>query len=81
MRFTSALLAIVLSISLSPFAYGRHTHGGHPGHTSSYDRSKPPTFDVGKTKHVKGYRKKNGTYVHAYNRHPKGAAPQKRRAN
>ena len=76
MRFTSALFAIVISITLSPFAYARHAHGGHSGHTSSYSHSKPPTFQAGKTMYVKGYHKKNGTYVQAYNRHPKRTAPR-----
>src|SRR5207249_4261927 len=32
-------------------------------------------FAGGKTVHVNGYYKSNGTYVHAYNRSPPGTAP------
>jgi hypothetical protein len=64
MRFMSVLLALVLSIALSPFAYGK-VH--HDGHRSPHKYAK----HAGKTKHVKSYPRTNGTYVHGYNRHPK----------
>jgi hypothetical protein len=51
--------------------------GGRHGssHSSSTKSSKSSKDSSGKTQHVKGYYRKDGTYVQGYDRHPAGTAP------
>lgn len=48
----------------------QHTHS-ISSHTTRSNKSKSSS---GKTEHVNGYYRKNGTYVHGYDRHPAGTA-------
>lgn len=48
--------------------------GPTSSHSSSYHSSSKAT-SAGKTEHVNGYIRKDGTYVHGYDRHPSWTAP------
>src|SRR5579862_1650073 len=45
------------------------------GHASHSTHSSKPSKDAGKTEHVNGYYRKDGTYVGPYDRHSAGTAP------
>jgi hypothetical protein len=64
---TRRLAAILLL--LCSFAYARGSHSG--SHSSSHS-SKSSHSKAGKTEHVHGYTRKNGTYVAPSDRHPAG---------
>lgn len=69
MRKTLAVLLLFLC-SLGAFAKGGHS--SHSSGSSSHTRS-----SSGKTVHVRGYTRKDGTHVKAYNRRPPGTANSK----
>lgn len=65
----SGILAFVLLVPFSLLA----TSSSHSGHSSSTRSSTKSS--AGKTEHVNGYYRKDGTYVAPYDRHPAGTAP------
>ena len=67
-----ACIAILASLPLTAKSSGRSS-----GHSSQHSSSKKSSkSDSGKTQHVDGYTRKNGTYVAPYDRHPAGTAPR-----
>jgi len=66
-----AVLFLAAVIAVTPFASARASHGG--SHSSSHAKSSSKST-TGKTTHVRGYTRKDGTYVSGYDRHPAGMA-------
>ena len=63
MKRLLTFLLILLCISPSAFAKGAGGHSGHGSHSSG-----------SKSEHVNGYYRKDGTYVHSYDRSAPGTA-------
>ena len=65
---------LVLFILLAPFTLLAKSsgHSSHSTHSTKSSKNSP-----GKTEHVNGYYRKDGTYVVPYDRHPAGTAPPK----
>lgn len=70
MRRIFAVLLLCCSFAL---ARGGHGSGGHSSSHSSNHSSKSHS-STGKSVHVRGYTRKDGTYVASYNRRPPGTA-------
>ncbi len=70
MRLGPILLALYIAFAPVVFA-GSHA-GSRGSHSSAKSSSKSK---AGKTEHVRGHYRKDGTYVSGYDRHPAGTTP------
>lgn len=64
------VLVICVLLAHLPAVARSSSHSGHSTHSSKSSKN-----STGKTEHVNGYYRKDGTYVAPYNRHPAGTAP------
>lgn len=65
------LLVLALLLAPLPLLAKSSSHSGHSTHPS-----KSSKHSSGKTEHVRGYYRKDGTYVAPHDRHSAGAAPK-----
>jgi hypothetical protein len=72
-RSIRVVLALLLLCSFS-FALGTSKRSYHSS-TSYSSRPRKSKSSAGKTEHVSGYTRKDGRYVHGYDRHSAGTAP------
>src|ERR1700757_2282720 len=75
-------LVVTLALVLSPVAVAQHSHssshssgsGHHSGGKSKSPKAKPSHKNPDGTVHVEGYYRKDGTYVHPYDRSAPGSS-------
>lgn len=66
-RYLTALFLLCWGFSLAPVSFAQRHHS-YKTHSSTSHRSSKATRQKGEAVHVRGYYKKDGTYVSAYDR-------------